>query len=245
MKKPSALALYEENYNMLAFEPVMIEYRRKIIIENLLKYKHCRVLEIGCGNEPLFKYFSDYSLMTVIEPCASFYKNACKLKCNDNITVYNDFFENISEDLKQCNYDFIVISCLLHEIQDTDDFLLKLHEICNSETTVHISVPNASSFHRLLALEMGIIENLHESSTMNVLMNQKVFSLKTLSGMLTKHQFRIIDSGSYFIKPFTHVQMQQLLDNKIISKKLLDGLHGMTKYIPDLGSEIFINCSIQ
>lgn len=245
MKKHTDCNVYEENYSKLAFEPLMVEYRRHVVIENILKFKHTRILEIGCGNEPVFNHFSDYSIMTVIEPCASFYKHASKLKCNDRITLFNNFFEDIFEDIKKYNYDFIVISCLLHEIQDIDDFLLKLHKICNSETTIHISVPNAHSFHRLLALEMGIIGDLHESSNLNILMNQRVFSLKTLSDILYEHQFRVIDSGSYFVKPFTHVQMQQLLDNKIINKNLLDGLYGMTKYIPDIGSEIFINCSIQ
>lgn len=236
--------IYEENYNLLPFEPNLIEYRRKIVLENLLKYKNNKILEIGCGNEPLFKFYSDYSLITVIEPCVTFYQKACRFKENNRITIYNDIFENVYDRLKKDKYDFVIISCLLHEIQDTDDFLTKLYQICNSETIIHISVPNANSFHRLLALEMGIIENVFENSSMNIMMNQRIFKLETLINLLTYHKFKIIESGSYFIKPFTHEQMQQMLDSKIIDKKVLDGLDGMSKYIPDLGAEIFVNCSI-
>ena len=44
----------------------------------------------------------------------------------------------------------------------------------------------------------------------------------------------------YFIKPFTHKQMFEMLETKIIDEKVLEGLYGMTKYMPNLGSEIFI-----
>lgn len=238
--------IYETYYNQLAFEPIMIEYRRKAIIENLTRYKHERILEIGCGNEPIFKYFSDYKFMTVVEPCESFYKNAFELKKGrKNIELYNDIFENVSGTLNDEKIDFIIVSCLLHEIQDTTTFLEKLHSICNESTIVHLSVPNANSFHRLLALEMGIIENLFDSSSMNMLMRQRVYNLSTLTELLSGRNFRILESGSYFIKPFTHIQMQQLVDLKIIRKRLMDGLYGMSKYIPEMGSEIYVNCSMQ
>ena len=236
---------YEEDYNQMPFESVMVEYRRRIVVENLLKYNHNNILEIGCGNEPLFKYFSDYSSMTIIEPCDSFYKNACELKENNRIQIYKGLFENLSDSLKYNNYDFIIVSSLLHEIPDYIEFLVKLHDISNFDTTIHINVPNANSFHRILAFEMGIIDSIFEFSSTNIRMQQnRVFNLVSLRDLLEKHKYKILDTGSYFIKPFTHNQMSRITDNNIIDKKILDGLFGMTTYFPDLGSEIFVNCTI-
>jgi 2-polyprenyl-3-methyl-5-hydroxy-6-metoxy-1,4-benzoquinol methylase len=241
----SDFTVYEENYNQIPFEPIMIEYRRKAVIINISKYKHNKILEIGCGNDPIFNFFSDYTKMTVVEPCKSFYDNAYQCKNRDSITIHNNVFENASALLSGEEFDFIIISCLLHEIKDTSLFLTNLHGICNPSTTIHVSVPNANSFHRLLAMEMGIISDQYESSVMNKLMKQKIFSLKSLSEKMILHDFKIIDSGSYFIKPFTHVQMQQLVDSKIIKRTLLDGLDRISKYMPDLGSEVFVNCRIR
>ena len=73
-------------------------------------------------------------------------------------------------------------------------------------------------------------------------MQQKsVFSLKSLKTLFTEEGFKIIDSGSFFIKPFTHEQMSKVLKIKAFDPKILDGLNKMQKYMPNLGSEIFID----
>ncbi len=236
---------YEEDYEVVPFEPILVEYRRKIVIENLLKYSHNNILEIGCGYKPLFKYFSDYSSMTIIEPGKSFYKNACALKNNSNIKIYNDLFENIADNLKINNFDFIIISALLHEIPDLIEFLKRVHDISNIKTTIHINVPNAKSIHRILAFEMGLIDSIFEFSPTNIKMQQyRVFNMKSLTEVLADQKFKILDTGSYFIKPFTHSQMAQMIKNEIIDQKILDGLFTLTRHYPDSGSEIFVNCTI-
>jgi len=50
-----------------------------------------------------------------------------------------------------------------------------------------------------------------------------------------------MDSGSYFIKPFTHAQMQQLIEAGILTTALIDGLIRMEQHLPGLGAEIFVN----
>jgi len=236
--------LYEEGYEEMPFEATLVEYRRKIVIQSLLRYKHDRILEVGCGMDPLFKHFSEYVSMTVIEPCESFYENAIGLKNNDRIEIYNGLFEDVADQLQQHTFDFIIVSCLLHEIPDTHKFLSKIHEISNKETTIHINVPNANSFHRILAMEMGLIESVFEFSATNAKMQQsRVFNLESLTDLLRNQKFKAEDSGSYFIKPFTHHQMEQLINTGILTREILDGLFGMTKYYPDLGSEIFVNCT--
>lgn len=137
----------------------------------------------------------------------------------------------------------IVCSSLLHELENQFDFLTKLFSLCNDHTVVHINVPNANSMHRLLALEMGIMANVHDFSQRNTELQQHcVFDLKSLSELVTKAGGKIVDSGSYFVKPFSHKQMLELLDKNIITEKVLDGLNNMTKYMPELGSEIFVTC---
>lgn len=242
------LKKYENDYESLPFEPILVEYRRKIVLDNLNNFEHKRVLEIGCGLKPIFDDFLDFFSITVVEPGELFYKNACKLQKkypNRNINIINDYFENVSKDLVNCNFDFVIISCLLHELSDPQLFLKEVYKVCNRLTTIHINVPNSNSFHRVLAVHSGIIQNIFNiSETQRKMQQASVYSINTLTELLINSNFRIVNEGSYFLKPFTHFQMQRLIDDKIIDEKILDGLFSMTNDLPGWGAEIFINVRI-
>lgn len=45
---------YAEDYVKGDFEIYQVKYRRKMVLEQIAKYKPRKVLEIGCGMEPLF-----------------------------------------------------------------------------------------------------------------------------------------------------------------------------------------------
>jgi 2-polyprenyl-3-methyl-5-hydroxy-6-metoxy-1,4-benzoquinol methylase len=160
------------------------------------------------------------------------------------VIVINDYLENSINELLKYEFDYIIVSSLLHEIDNVSLFLEKLSCILKIDTIVHIDVPNAYSFHRVLALEMGLIDSVFEMSAYNLQFQQQMFDLASLSNLIIKHGFRIIKSGSYFIKPFTHKQMSEIIENKIIDVRVLDGFFRMTKYMPDLGSEIFVDFKI-
>jgi hypothetical protein len=42
--------------------------------------------------------------------------------------------------------------------------MLSANALCSANTLVHVNVPNAKSMHRLLALEMGLIDTLYAPS---------------------------------------------------------------------------------
>ena len=107
-------------------------------------------------------------------------------------------------------------------------------------------MPNAKSFHRLLALESGIINTEFHLSENNIALEQtSIFDLSTLSELIENNGFEIIESGSYFVKPFTHAQMANLIDQQIINNEMLEGFYNMEKYMPGLGSEIYVNVKIK
>ena len=62
-----------------------------------------------------------------------------------------------------------------------------------------------------------------------------------MKNILEDNGFEIINSGSYFVKPFTHSQMYEMMCKSIIDEKVLDGLYEMTEYMPEMGSEIYVN----
>ena len=89
---------------------------------------------------------------------------------------------------------------------------------------------------------MGLIPNAFQKSELNLqLQHHTVYDLERLRAAVTRQGFEVIEHGSYLIKPFTHAQMQTLLESGLMTERMLEGLYGMEKYMPGLGSEIFVN----
>jgi 2-polyprenyl-3-methyl-5-hydroxy-6-metoxy-1,4-benzoquinol methylase len=232
---------YVVQYKALAFERIQLEYRRKLVLNEIKRYSPKCLLEIGCGLSPLFTNLSPDIVTTVIEPALEFFQNANQLaKKYPKTQVINSYLEELKID--KPSYDMIVLSCLLHEVPNPRVMLSSVAELCSNETVVHINVPNAISLHRLLAVAMGIIPEPKALSETQIVMQQqsKTYDISSLTFELSNAGFQVIDQGSIFIKPFTHRQMQDLVDNKFLTKEMLAGFDGLTKWLPEFGSEIWV-----
>lgn len=242
---------YTKNYTSKEhdFEEIMVYYRRKKVLEILNKYNPKNILEIGCGMDSIFNYYKNFNKAIIIEPSDAFYNKAISdFKEKDNIEIFNDFLENITKTLKNNNFDFIICSSLLHEVNNPDSFLKDILKICIKETIIHINVPNSNSFHLLWAYESGLINKLGNLTNTAIKFQQNTtFDLNKLTQFVKNHiggGGGILDSGSYFIKPFNHSKMSLCLENKIIDEKLLDGLYKLNDYMHEFGAEIFVNIRI-
>jgi hypothetical protein len=232
---------YQNIYLDLPFENVIRKYRKKNLLKCMQKYPHGRFIEIGCGPDPLFNDITEFDKMIVIEPRIMFFEMA-KLQADSNpkIQIINDLIENIDGNLLEGTFDFIYIGGFLHEIDSPEMVLEVVRKICSLNTMLYTWVPNAKSFHRLLAYEMGIIDSIYQKSRHDELFQrQKVYDSTTFNKLLISNGFKVIESGSYFIKPFTHDQMDEILDQGIVDKNCIDGLEKMITYMPDLGAELW------
>lgn len=236
---------YEMKYKEEPCERYQVKYRRKKILELMQSCKHDAVLEIGCGLEPLFDFFSDYQKMVIVEPGEQFVLNAKKKaqKTGRDITCIQGFFEDTVEQLKalDISFDFVILSSLLHEVEEPEQLLQALYNVCSDDTVIHINVPNANSIHRLLAKEMGVIADVHELSELQKTMQRnRVFDMDSLCDMVERCNFEVIQKGTYFPKMLSAGQMERMLKQGIITEDIFEGLDRMIKYIPELGSEIFV-----
>ena len=117
---------YAEDYMHHDFESVMVKYRRKNVLKSLNKFNPKRILEIGCGSESIFNYYNQYDEFTVIEPSPQFCDIALKSpKCTSKVEIINGFLEE-KVNLLEKRYDFIICSCLLHEVKNPLEFLEKI-----------------------------------------------------------------------------------------------------------------------
>ena len=99
---------YSKQYAQAVFEEYQVKFRREKILEILKQYSPARILEIGCGMEPLFSYINwPFENYTVVEPSVTFIENAKNLAKNQNIYFINDGFA-ATEDIKESGFNFIV-----------------------------------------------------------------------------------------------------------------------------------------
>lgn len=231
---------YQEKYLEEPFENIQVYYRRKKVLELLRKHRHNNILEIGCGLEPLYKYFGNFDRLVIVEPAPIFFE---AIESRDNVICVNGFFEEVVDQVigLEINFDYIIVGSLLHEVDDPQKLLRAIKSVCNKDTVVHINVSNAYSMHRLLAKAMGIIEDVHDRSKMQKIMQRRcAYDLDELKVEVIEAGFRVIDSGGVFVKFFTHEQMQKMLDQEIINMQMLDGLYALGEVFPENCSEIYV-----
>lgn len=225
------------------FETYQLKYRKKKILERLALYPHRRILEIGCAMDPLYRHITDCEQFVIVEPADAFYHAALEgAKDRGDVECVHGLLEESLPKLKKHDYDFIILCGLLHEVECPERMMSAVHELCGPNTVVHINVPNAFSFHRLLAVEMGLIDSVHQKSETQIRMQQhRIFDPDSLSALITAAGFKVLDQGTCFIKPFTHSQMSQLMEAGFATEQMLDGFYGMERHMPRLGSEMFVD----
>lgn len=120
------------------------------------------------GMWPLFPYIEQYENYYICEPSETFAANAGKIAADmelSDVTIYNGCLEEVYKIWEEkLRFDFIICSSLLHEVADADLLLDVINKISDENTVIHINVPNDVSMHRLLAKEMGIINNVYDKS---------------------------------------------------------------------------------
>ena len=116
------------------------------------------ILEIGCATNPMSNYLSELGpsveRIVTLEPNDSFFKEI-QVPSNSfpSFEPLNKSLEEYAQETGkfQAKHDFIVLNCLLQEIEDPIAFLALVREVSARNALVWLSVPNASSIHKSLA----------------------------------------------------------------------------------------------
>jgi ubiquinone/menaquinone biosynthesis C-methylase UbiE len=241
--EPRDLESYEREYADSGFEVVQARLRKRMLVELLERERPQRVLEVGCGADTIANHWPPGSELVIVEPAVGFAAMARAATTSmPQVEVMEATLEQAAPALAHRTFDMVLVSGLLHEVADCDQLLDSVHRICSPGTLVHVNVPNARSIHRLLGLEMGVIEDVTQLSAMQLKLQQfRTFTLESLTELVTARNFSVVDSGSYFVKPFTHGQMEWLQKAGFLTPEMLDGLWGLARHLPAHGSEIYLN----
>src|SRR4051812_32690285 len=90
-------ARYLEQYAEGGFETVLVRIRREQVLAFLRQYRPRRIIELGCGLEPLFSFYADFERMVVVEPSAEFVSSARQVAGADaRIEILQGYAEELA-----------------------------------------------------------------------------------------------------------------------------------------------------
>jgi len=204
------------------------------------------VVEVGCGTDLLVDQERcralDFRRWIIVEPSEAFAAAARRAsEAGLRLETIQGFVEDAVSAVRSAypdGADLVICSSVLHEVGDVDLLLAAVHDIVADTGSIHVNVPNAMSLHRRLARAMDLIHDERQLSDRNQTLAQpRVFDLGELVRTLERSAFIVEQTGGYFIKPFTHEQME--LIGEILTPSMLEGLWTLGRELPDLASEIY------
>jgi 2-polyprenyl-3-methyl-5-hydroxy-6-metoxy-1,4-benzoquinol methylase len=206
-----------------------IEYCTSIFLRFL---KSGSVLELGPAEgvmtDVLVRNFPDY---TIVDGAISFV-NSIILR-HKNVKGYRSLIEEIKFDRR---FDNIIIGHVMEHVDNPKIVLKKLHSILEDDGIILCAVPNANSIHRVAGVLMNLLDaptSLNNTDISNG--HKRVYDLDTLKKEFLDSDFRILHVGGYWLKPFSHQQIEKWYDTKLIETFLKLG-----EVYPDIAGEIYL-----
>lgn len=243
---------YRAVYDPLSgFESICSRARQRRNIAFLTQHSPRRILEVGCGAMILARMDGaealDFDTWTIVEPEPDFVAAARQGTAGDaRFRVVPGYLEAVLPDLLLSapqGYDAVLLSGLLHETAAPATLLAAAVQALAPGGHLLASVPNAGSFHRLLAVEAGLIPAPQTLSPRDkALGHPVVFDAKGLTALVAASGLTGLTQDGYLFKPFTHAQMELVLkaESPALVECLVDGLIALGKQFPAQAAEICV-----
>ncbi|HSI50727.1 MAG TPA: methyltransferase domain-containing protein [Ideonella sp.] len=232
------------------FESVCLLARQQCNRRWLDRLQPRRVLEVGCG--PLL-LAPDWLAMqpadsrwAVVEPAARWAEVARGAAARDDrISVVQDYIENAAPALQTLaalrgstpEVDLVLVSGVIHETAEPEALLRAALALLRPGGHLLVSVPNAGSFHRLLAVQIGLIPAANTLGERNRLLGQPVvYGAAELRALVLGPGLTETGFEGYLFKPFTHAQMAPLMPQ--LGEAGLQGLIELGRQFPEQAAEI-------
>jgi 2-polyprenyl-3-methyl-5-hydroxy-6-metoxy-1,4-benzoquinol methylase len=229
----------------MIFEQVCIQARQNCNIRFLKRFLPSSILEVGCGPLSLLDRVQDEGIpftdWVIVEPAPQYVMQASLVAAPDQrVNVIEGYLENSSKELSRLKpslFDAVILSSLIHETSEPATILATAWMHLKPEGMVLVSVPNALSFHRLLAVELGLITSPDTITERNLLLGQPVvYTSSMLQDLMTKAGFVNLALEGYLFKPFTHKQMESLMP--LLGEGAVAALDKLGRKFPDNAAEI-------
>lgn len=188
-----------------------------------------RVLELGCATGLMTGMLTGDGRSVLAVDRSEAYLERLRGRGLAGVATLHADFEELGD---VGRFDHVVLTSVLHEVDDPARLLaIVARQHLAEDGLVHVSLQNPLSLHRLVALEMGLIESLAERSdrgvrfgTQRLWLADEVVELAASAGLHERHREGV------FLKPLANGQMAQL------DPAVLDGLERAARHLPAHGA---------
>jgi 2-polyprenyl-3-methyl-5-hydroxy-6-metoxy-1,4-benzoquinol methylase len=182
----------------------------------------------GLMTETLATLFQD---LTCVDGAPSFCES---LKARfPQVKVVCALFEDF---VPQRRFDTIVLGHVLEHVADPGDILSRVRGWLNPQGRVIAVVPNALSLHRQIAVEMGILPEVHALNETDLHHgHRRVYDPMTLRKEFENAGLHIEVFGGYWIKPVSNRQIEEHW-----TAEMLEGAMRVGERYPEIAAEIYV-----
>ena len=208
-------------------------------VEGSNRKRATKLLELGCSMGASTKEWVDLvDEVTCVEGAAELIKQSKKVNGLENVIFINCLFEEMEFDNQ---FDYVVADHVFEHVDNIDEILLKCHKALNQSGLLFAAVPNAHAFSRQMAVEMELLDNIYELTENDTKYgHRRVFDRETFEDVIKKNNFKIIESGGSFFKPFADFQLKKMIETEIIGDNELSGLVKMGRVYPHLCEGLYV-----
>jgi 2-polyprenyl-3-methyl-5-hydroxy-6-metoxy-1,4-benzoquinol methylase len=194
-------------------------------------FKGALALELGPALGQMTKYLvHDFKEIHMVEGSKTLLD---QIPNYPNVVKYHSYFEEFKTNLK---FDTILLSHVLEHIENPIELLKQIYGWLSDDGVFLVSVPNAKSIHRLVAVEMGLLKSEFDLNERDhELGHYRVYDLSTLKNDVQAAGFNIISEGGIFFKPISNAQIE-----KNWSKEMVEGFFKVGDKFPNLCAEIYV-----
>jgi SAM-dependent methyltransferase len=168
------------------------------------------VLELGCATGLMTATLVDAGAVVTGVDRSDGYLERARCRCLPRATFIRAdvrFFDIGSP------VDHVVATNLIHELPDPAAFLQHCRTQLRIGGLLHLALQNPSSIHRLTALELGLITELHEiSGRGHQYGTLRLFDADELEALGRAAGFTLVSRGGVMLKPLPNALMEALPD---------------------------------
>lgn len=209
------------------FHKMCLEWIQPMVLESK------SVLQLGYGEGILAAaLISQDASMDIIEGSSILAEHA-KEKLPNNVVVHNQLFE---EFLPTKLYDCIVATNILEHVDDPIEILGLMYRWLSPDGVAIVTVPNAESLHRRLAVEMKIQNSIYTLSERDhIVGHQRVYDMSSLVDQAQRAGFKIRERRGFVLKVLANAQQNSM------SEEIIMAFHTVS---PLLAPEILANIGL-
>lgn len=189
-------------------------------------------VQLGLGDgfvaEQLCKY---YKRLVVVEGSEEVIKE------NFNKAAGYEIIHSLFEEYEPLEkFDIMLGNHVLEHVNDPVHVLKQVKKWMKPGARAIFTVPNATSLHRRIGVEMGMLKVLHEFNKQDIeLGHQRVYNIYQFTEDIRNAGFEILETGGYMVKLVSNHQM------KSWPKELLEAIFKISVSLP---AEICSNISV-